>query len=247
MVGRDHEDRVPEPGLLLGGAQELAHGVVGVLDGPAAALRGRRDVYLAVGIGEGPVVGGGHHHVEEGLAVPVVGVGLLQRLLQQVSVADAPDIGEGDLVLGEIGAVHDGEPVARVERVHVVEVTVAGVDVLVRVAQVPHDRAPGEEVPVVGALDDGGAGQRRYGEGHRLEAAHGARAGGVVAPEEQRLRDQRVEVRGNPALGAAELLEVFGAEALVHDDHHVEPLERPAALDLPQEIGLRALERRARL
>ena len=164
----------------------------------------------------------------------MVGVCLLQGLREQVSVADAPDVGEGDLVLGEIGPVHYREPVAGIEGVHVVEITVPGVDVLVRIPQAAHHRTPGEEIPVVRALHNGSAGQRRNGQGHGLQPAHRARAGGVIALEEQGSRGERVQVgQGIGALGRPEGGEILGAEAFLHYHHHVQPLQRAAAFYPP--------------
>ncbi|KIO54649.1 hypothetical protein IW18_01190 [Flavobacterium hibernum] len=74
VVGNDNEDGILVPGLFRRLGKEPFQGIVGILDSPLAS-RSRRDVYPARRIGVGPMVGGGHHEIQERLSLLMLLVG----------------------------------------------------------------------------------------------------------------------------------------------------------------------------
>ena len=246
VIGDHDEDRVVEPGLLGGLAQEIAERVVGVAHARLAAAALGLDAFLLEARTERErlVVRRRHDDREERLAGLVLLAEVLDRAVEQVFVGDAPDVLEADLV--DVGAVEHLEAVAREERVHVVEVAVAAVEEAALVAEVVHDLAPAADALVARPAQDRDGRDRRERRGDRFEAAHGARAGRVGVGEPEPLLRVGVEVR-RPVLVRAVQLAELGAERLARHDDDVELAEAvgPGGMQ-PVHLAQRQLrERRA--
>ncbi len=224
VIGDHDENRVVEPWLPGGLAQEIAERVVGVAHArlPAAALLRNAQPLEARTERERLVVRRRHDDREERLAGLVLLAVVLDRAVEQVFVGNAPDVLETDLV--DVGAVEYLEPVPREERVHVVEVAVAAVQEAALVAEVVHDLAPAADALVAGPAQDRDGRDRRERGSDRFETAHGAGAGGVGVGEPEPLLRVGVEVR-RPVLVRAMQLAELGAERLARHDDDVEVAE----------------------
>ncbi len=79
MIAHDDEERIFEPRLAGGSAEELADRVVGIFDGASAAGSFGREVDFALGKGERAMIGCRHDKVKKGFARTVIAVGLAQN------------------------------------------------------------------------------------------------------------------------------------------------------------------------
>ena len=220
VVGRDEEDRVFEPRLPGRFGEELPQRIVAVKHASCAALRVVGDADSSGGVGEGTVVADGHHVGEERLAAAGLLVERADDLPVGVFVADAPDVGEGDLFGLVAFLVDDVVSVAREEGLHVVEIAVAAVEIGHVVTLVAQQGSCGVHSGVVRTLDDALARAGRQRKRHGLQTAHRAVARGVDAVERQSQFVERVEYGRDP-FRVAEPLHVRGAHALHGDQHDV--------------------------
>ena len=126
MVGRNDENRVIEPGLAAGLFEEASQCVVGVHDASRTQFRIVRNRNPACRVGVGPVVADRHDVGEEGRCGRIGPLAeRADHFVVGVFVANAPDVGEGDLFGFVAFLVDDSVAVAAEEGFHVVEVAVA--------------------------------------------------------------------------------------------------------------------------
>ena len=151
------------------------------------------------------------------------GVGLLDGPGEQVLVAHAPDVREGDFVGGHDGTVHHREAVPRKVGVHVVEIAVSAVNPLGVVSAGAEHVPDAVQVVVPFKAHDGHARQRRTGQRERLDAPDRTRARGIDVTEIERPGGEGFEVRRQHLAVAAEFAEELGAHAFHEHDDHVRP------------------------
>ncbi|HQP67654.1 MAG TPA: hypothetical protein PK072_13485 [Quisquiliibacterium sp.] len=218
VVRDDHEQRVVEPRACTRLLDEPPDRPVGVLDRAVpAGLRG--DVDAAVRVRVRTVVGGGHQVQEAALPGGGDRVDAADRVVEQILVRHAPDVGEADTIGRQVAAVLHLVAVVGEEPVHVVEVAVAAVEESRLEALVAQHRAQRGELLVAGTAQHRLARQRRQRGRQGFEAAHRARADCVHLREQHAFGGEAVD-RGRQAAVVAERAEELGAEALDldHDD-----------------------------
>ena len=220
MVRHDYEYRFAEPGLLRRLGKEIPNRIICIFHRGAPAHRVAVVGDAALGIGVGPVVAYGHYLRKEGLAGRIILVAEAQGHVVAIFVAGAPDVGESDFAGQVVSAVHNLVAVARIEGAHIVEIAVAAIEEAGGVALRTQHLAGVEAPSAVGPLDDALAGAGRYAERERLEASHGAVAGGEEIVENQSGISQRVDV-GRDAAGVAVASEEVAAEALHGNENDV--------------------------
>src|SRR3954462_2489307 len=95
VVGGDYEQRIVEPGALSGLREKTPDRIVAVLDRALAPGPGR-NVDAPWRIRIGTVVARGHHVHERRPSARVLAVDLVEHLVEQVLVGDAPNVLELD-------------------------------------------------------------------------------------------------------------------------------------------------------
>lgn len=221
MVGRNDENRVIEPGLAAGLFEEASQCVVGVHDASRTQFRIVRNRNPACRVGVGPVVADRHDVGEEGRCGRIGPLAeRADHFVVGVFVANAPDVGEGDLFGFVAFLVDDSVAVAAEEGFHVVEVAVASVEVVGIVTLLPEYGRRGVHVVVAGTFDDALSGAGRQREGNGFESPHRAVTCGETLFESDPHFVERVQV-GRDRVRIAEMLHERGAHALDGDQHDV--------------------------
>jgi hypothetical protein len=218
---------------------EVAQRPVGVLD-RAVGAGARSNVNTTRRIGERAMVRRRHHVREERAAGRMPLVEFAQRQREEILVGHAPDVLVVDVdLVGDRTAIDERVAVGAEEVLHVVEVAVASVQVDGLIALVGEHLADRVQVLVVRSLDDRVPRRGGQRERERLQSAHGPRSRCIEAREQHALCREPVEVR-RQAARVPEAAEILGRQRLDRDQHDVEPLLRPGAVDS-------ALERQRRV
>ena len=69
------------------------------------------------------MIAGGHDLKEERLVVLIILVGFFYGTVKNDVIGNAPGIGKGHFLFGEIGLINDAVTVAGIKRVHIVKIT----------------------------------------------------------------------------------------------------------------------------
>ena len=166
-----------------------------------------------------------HDHLERGLAGRRMLVERAQHLREQRLVRNAPDRLLDDLFARNRRAILDRVAVALEERIHVVEIAVAAIEEVARIAILAERLAERAQVFVVRTAQNRLPRRRRHGERDGFEAAHRARARRIHVVERERVLRQVIEIRRQAVLGAKRPAERC-AQALDRDDDDIRLLAR---------------------